>query len=79
MNNLERVSYSWLRDDVKITKDTVPPFEDYDTARLSLPEKQNKKEYAGIYQIVVTAKAGIITGRKITVAFTCKLTCLIVI
>ena len=77
MNNVEGVSYSWLRDDVKITKDTVPPFHGYNSAML-LPGKQTKKEYAGIYQIVVTAKAGIITGRKITVAFTCKLACLIV-
>ena len=77
MNNFQGASYSWIRNTEKITKDTVPPFNGYNSDML-LPQGQSNKEYAGIYQIVVTAKAGIFIGRKITVAFTCKLACLIV-
>ena len=78
-NNVQGASYSWLRNGQKVTKDTMPPFDNYKSGMLLIPQGQSDREYAGIYQIVVTAQAGIITGRKITVAFTCMLTCLIVI
>lgn len=72
-NDVSGVSFSWRRNGEKITKTTLPPFSSY-TSKTLLPSKQyeNRKEYAGTYQIVVTAKTGIITGRKVTVAFTCK-------
>ena len=73
MNDVSGASYSWRRNGEKITKTTLPPFSSYTSTTL-IPSKQNekKKEYAGTYQIVVTAKTGIITGRMVTVAFTCK-------
>ena len=73
MNGVNGASYSWRRNGEKITKKTRPPFSSYDSKTL-IPSKtyEKKKEYAGTYQVVVTAKTGIINGRNVTVAFTCK-------
>jgi len=69
------VEYKWMKDNIKITKDTQPPFTGYNTETLwvSSPGKQ----YAGVYQFVMQTKAGTIAGRNNTVDFTCKY-CIIV-
>ena len=69
-NTVAGATFHWLRDGVEITKDTAPPFSQFDN-KILLPTNPGK-EYAGIYQIVMTAKAGRIKGRKVTVDFTCK-------
>ena len=70
-NEPDGVTYKWMKDGQQITEATRPPFTDYDSDTL-WPSSKGSKEYAGVYQFVMTTKAGSIAGRKITVDFTCK-------
>ena len=69
-NNVPSAIYYWLKDGEKITENTEPKFAQYD-GKILMPDTISKK-YAGIYQFVMKASTGIITGRKVKVDFTCK-------
>ena len=72
-NNVPGATYYWMKDDKKITQDSRPRFSQYD--RTTLLASSQGKEYAGTYQFVMDSPSvGIIAGRKINVAFTCKCT-----